>query len=59
MLDVPSKVLTKMMKQAQEEDLKISNIMHYVKYEQKPSLAQMSTLCLMCLMSMKLRAMLP
>ena len=44
MVDVLSKVPSERMRQAQEEDLEISKVMHYVKLGRKPSLAQIRKL---------------
>ena len=44
MVDVLSKVSPEMMRQAQEEDLEISKVRHYVMLARKPSLAQIRKL---------------
>ena len=44
MVDVLSKVPPETMRQAQEEDLKISKVRHYVMLARKPSLAKMRKL---------------
>ena len=40
MVDIPRKVISGMMKEAQEEDSNISKTIHYVKSSKKPTLAQ-------------------
>ena len=44
MVDVLSKLSPEMMRQAQEEDLEIGKVRHYVMLAKKPSLAQIRKL---------------